>query len=296
MEDLTGGTKILSIGVVAKEYKGQSPNKEKIAQKASRDRYRDQLEQDMALRAAAVEKEKATDSVHPFDRPDASTRLRDKHNENVNGETYDGYKVGRQQGLEDEVRSRREKQQRYLNQLEQDVKTKKSIEASEPTVRTVKRRSPSPEVKGEFTIGVQSTSDGEQKKEKAREFYQLNQEDIERRQLLKSQRSTELDSSFAIGGDDEKKKAQKAEANRIYLEKLNKDLGDRSSTRKVNSEAEYVNRTGWSGLNIGGVSTGNTKSSVALRTQKEKQNAYKQALDSQVSPPKGREIQGKRGT
>jgi hypothetical protein len=114
----------------------------------------------------------------------------------------------------------------------------------------------------------------------------MNQKDIERRQsqkLAEKNNVVDIDGRFAIGGDDAVKKVQKAEASRIYMHKLNQDLGDRSATRKVSSDQEYVNRTGWSGLNIGGSSSGNTNSTAALRTQKEKQHAYKQSLDAQMS-------------
>lgn len=289
MEDLMGGAKVLSIGVVAKEHKAQGPNKEKLAKKASRDRYREQLERDMELRAAAAEKENAANDVHPFDRPGGSTALRDRHNENAHGETYEGYSVGNNK--EEEARQRREGQQRYLHQLNQDQKAKHCIQESPPSVKSIRRRSPSPEIRGEFSIGVKSTSDGEDKKEKAREFYQLNQLEIERRQLLKTQKNNDIDidGRFAIGGDVEVKKEQQAAANRIYLEKLNKDLGDRSSTRKVNNDQVYVNKTGWSGLNIGGPSSDDAKNAATLRSQRDKQNAYKQALDSQLSATNDRQ-------
>lgn len=278
MDGLTGG-KVLSIGVVAKEYKSQSPNKEKIAQKASRERYRNQLEQDMAIRAEAIEREQHSYDLHPFEQP-GSTRLRDKHNENVHGETYEGYQVGSQSDKTEAARRRRDAQQKYLNQLERDVQTKKDVEASPPAKKVVPRRPVSPQVHGEFAIGVKSTNDGEQKKDKAREFYQMNQSEIERRQMMKTQKNKEvdIDGRFCIGGDDDKKKEKKAAANRQYMEALNKDLGDRTSTRKVSSEQEYVNRSGWSGLNIGGDSGA---ASIQLK-QKTKQQAYRDALDTQM--------------
>ena len=299
MDDIANGAKVLSIGVYAKEHKAQSPNKEKMVQQANRTAYRNQLEHDMALKEKAKARAKEANDVHPFDRTDGRTILRDRHNEHVQEEALGGYQIGRDVPKDQRDRNRKDAQSRYLQQLEQDMRIKAEMreqEENSPSKKVIKRRPASPEVAGEFAIGVRSTLQGEQKKEKARQFFQQNQEDIDRRQMMRTQRSTEvdIDGQFAIGADETLKKEAKLAATREYMEALNKDLGDRSSTRKVNEDSEYVNHTGWSGLDIGGASSGNTSSVVALRTQKEKQRAYKEQLDSQMHASEERSREQKR--
>lgn len=286
--------KILSIGVYANEKKAASPNKEKIAAKACRDAYRVQLEQDMALKRDKAEREKEVDTLHPFDRVGGPSKLRELHNEHMEEDIGGGYQIGKDASSEENVRRRRDVQRRYLEQLERDAALSKEIRGNEeasPSKKAIKRRPLSPEVKGEFFIGAASSAGGEEKLEQAKLFYELNQEEINRKQMEKTQRSREvdIDGQFSIGADEDKKKRDKQTATKAYLEALNKDVGDRGHTRKEKQQEEYVNKTGWSGLHIGGAAAGNN-AATTQHAQKDKQEAYKRLLDNQMSAAAERQM------
>jgi hypothetical protein len=289
--------KILSVGVYANDKKVTNPNKEKIAQKATRDAYRHQLEADMAMKSEAAGRDLMSNTTHPLDRSDGPTTLRDRHNENLQEEVSGGYMIGKDTGSKEDAQRRKDVQHRYLEQLQKDVVMKTEIrleEENSPSKKVIPRRPMSPEVKGEFVIGAASSAGGEQKKEQSRKFYEMNQEEIQRKQMLKTHqtKNVDIDGRFAIGADEGKKKKDKEEASRVYLEALNKDLGDRDrgTAARKKETGEYVNTKGWSGLNIGGASSGNTKSAATLHNQKDKQAAYKRSLDSQMEDAAERQL------
>ena len=281
MNDI-GQKKILSIGVNATEHKKAPVSQRDLALTASKDAFRKTLKQDMHYKAESKQKEKEADLVHPFDRKGGPTKLLEKHKQNV--ERYSGYAIGSQDSTHQEQQRRKEYQQKYLEQLRRDQETSRKIQQSPPAKAVIRRRPPSPDITDEFAIGIESTAGGEAAKEKQKMYFQLNQEDISRRQMLRQQKNTEIDidGRFTIG-DDVRQKEKKDKANREYLEALNRDLGDRKAKVREKKDIEYVNVTGWSGLNIGGCSTGDTNSSANLRTQVEKREKYKSLLDTQMS-------------
>eukprot|EP01038_Epipyxis_sp_PR26KG_P004079 gene4079-5825_t len=107
-------------------------------------------------------------------------------------------------------------------------------------------------------------------------------------------RSNEDGYSFQIGQTVEREKQRKAEMRIKYAEQLRADQGDRSngySERPPKNysqyhdhivEEEYVNNSGWTGLNVGGSAIGNTNSQAQLHLKSSKQAEYKRLLDEQL--------------
>jgi hypothetical protein len=273
--------KIISLGVYAQPvspHKGKGPPVERI----KRDAYRVALEEDMKSRQQNKLRERLEDEHHPLESPlNASTRLREQYELQRESEHYPGYPIGNQTDDKELAHLKRERQHKYHHQLEIDLRVNAEVqERSEksPDRRPIARRPPSPEIRGHFSIGEASNNDGIKKKEMARQFYALNQEEIERKRVLKTQKSSviDIDSRFAIGVSVDKDQHKKREAQRQYLEALNKDIGARDTRRIVRDDGEYVNYTGWSGLNIGAA-----EGSGSVHQKREKQEHYRALLDWQ---------------
>ena len=109
-------------------------------------------------------------------------------------------------------------------------------------------------------------------------------------QLEKSQEQSDMDAGFQIGADEDGVRASHRAAQKMYCTQL---LADRRSAsqdivkvlrikEKVENE-EYLNQTGWTGLQIGGFSSDGTKSMLQLHAiQKAAMQAqYRNALYEQ---------------
>lgn len=272
--------KIISLGVYAQPaspHKGKGPPVERI----KRDAYRVALEEDMKSRQQNKLREQLEDEHHPLESPlNASTLLREQYELQRESEHYPGYPIGNQTNDTELAHLKRERQNKYHHQLEIDMRVNAEVHErieKSPDRKPVVRRPPSPEIRGNFLIGEASNNAGMKTKEKARQFYALNEEEIERKRVLKTQKSAVLDinSQFAIGASAERDQHRKREAQRQYLEALNNDVGMRATKQTVRDGGEYVNHTGWSGLNIGG------EGSSSLHQKREKQEHYRALLEWQ---------------
>ena len=275
--------KILSLGLSAKMT---SPHKGRglLVEKITRNAYRSSLETDMKLREIQKDKDRELEQRHPLEEYSASstygsTRL-DQRQALWNEEKgqFPGYPIGNQTGNKDLVVQKKERQLRYLHDLDSDIKVHAEViqRQESPERRPVPRRPISPELTETFSIGSVSAMDSLIKKEKEKLFFELNQQDIERKRLQKSIKSNSLDidGKFAIGVANERDENRKKDAQRKYLDALRNDIGNRDSSRQTNDDV-YINHTGWSGLNVG------EDESKTINQKKEKQETYRRMLDRQ---------------
>lgn len=231
--------------------------------------------------------------------------------------SYTGLMIGNQMN-ENSVRQKKlEEQRAYREQLMQDRGNKPMNIGRKPVQRTIGNGA-SGEPEGYFAIGKNNYVDPEAKRsavaqmqarKKADFQYQMEQEkaafyakqqQIGRRREERDDQIQQIENGhFHIGEDSEEIKRHRKELQAQHAAQLDRDYGRTAQDNYPQmrssrvSEEMFVNRTGHTGLDIGGASSGNTRSKANLAVKQQQQDRYRQQLDAQMKIQEERKRQEK---
>lgn len=242
------------------------------------------------------------------DRSAAIEQTRKKFVRNIDEDYVEGkmggLAIGTQMDKETMQRTKREKQAAYQQQLENDLRSR-PIAADR---KVFERRAASPQNQsGNLMDRIGDRTDGsgmsetEHRRREAQRILAANRDDVlarlnegtspeaqRVRHASMHNRSDEVAKfeeapyRYIGGGNDSNNKDRKKAMQQQYLAQLLADNGPPAQGRSVRrEEPEYANRTGWTGLNIGGHSLDESNHSAASTEKHLKQAAYKRLLDQQ---------------
>ena len=227
----------------------------------------------------------------------------------MGNEQFTGLVVGDQRDKSKAIQDKRNAQFSYYEQLEADLKVKATKSGDNVQMQSPLRRNRMLKRENNFeeeqlytglAIGKDAKAEKEEKKINAMKLHMLTLTDMNNKADGKSLREKKLEKArqesselgFYIGADESNNDYKRKENQKKYFDLLSKDIADGSPLKQkvmtrpseINVD-NYVEETGWTSIQIGGISSDGTKSQLRLQRDEKliKQENYRKELLQQQS-------------